>query len=141
MGLVRVDRRGEPVQLLLGEVLRPGPKDGLDAIEGSSREDLNMEVAATRRITVIPSIGGRRPLNDGMAIQRRRGGGPGRPSKGERHVMATRIPVADAEWIFELADSQGISASEYLAALISEHLKTAERHPESQEELPISRAS
>lgn len=99
-----------------------------------------MDATATRRITVILRNGSRMPLNDGMAIQKRRGG-PGRPSKGERHVMATRIPVADAEWIFELADSQGISASEYLAGLISDHLKTAERHPKPQEELPISRAS
>ena len=73
-----------------------------------------------------------------MAIQKRARGG--RPSKGERHVLTTRLPVADAEKLFAVADSQGQSASEFIANVVSEKLANIDLSSiESPEELPIGR--
>lgn len=73
-----------------------------------------------------------------MAIQKRARGG--RPSKGDRHVLTTRLPVADAEKLFAVADSLGQSASEYIANAVAEKLITIDLSTiESPEELPIGR--
>lgn len=73
-----------------------------------------------------------------MAIQKRAHGG--RPSKGERHVLTTRLPVADAEKLFAIADHQGQSASEFIAHAVAEKLATLDIDTlQGQEELPIGR--
>lgn len=73
-----------------------------------------------------------------MAIQKRAQGG--RPSKGNRHVLTTRLPVADAEKLFTVADHQGLSASEFIASAIAEKLATIDLDAvEGQEALPIGR--
>lgn len=75
-----------------------------------------------------------------MAIQKRARGG--RPSKGERHVLTTRLPVADAEKLFTVADSLGQSASEYIANALAEKLSGIDLSTiEVPEELPIAKAS
>ncbi|MGP5220668.1 hypothetical protein ACTXMB_15140 [Arthrobacter rhombi] len=76
-----------------------------------------------------------------MAIQKR-SSGTGRPSKGDRHVFTTRVPVHDAEKLFAVADSLGKSASEFIAETMSEKLASIDLSAlEGQEELPINRAS
>jgi hypothetical protein len=73
-----------------------------------------------------------------MAIQKRARGG--RPSKGERHVLTTRLPVADAEKLFAIADSLGQSASEFIANAVAEKLAGIDLSTiETPEELPIGR--
>lgn len=76
-----------------------------------------------------------------MAIQKRTSGG-GRPSKGDRHVFTTRVPIRDAEKLFAVADAQGKSASEFIAETLAEKLATIDLSTlKEQEELPINRAS
>ena len=74
----------------------------------------------------------------GMAIQKRARGG--RPSKGDRHVLTTRLPVADAEKLFAVADHQGQSASEFIAHAVAEMLAAIDMtFVAGQGELPIGR--
>jgi len=54
-------------------------------------------------------------------LQKRAKGG--RPSKGERHTVTTRVPVAHAEELFSRADALGISLSEYLAGVVARDLE------------------
>ena len=73
-----------------------------------------------------------------MAIQKRARGG--RPSKGDRHVLTTRLPVADAEKLFAVADHQGQSASEFIAHAVAEKLAGIDMTKlTGPEELPIGR--
>jgi hypothetical protein len=73
-----------------------------------------------------------------MAIQKRTRGG--RPSKGDRHVLTTRLPIADAEKLFAVADHQGQSASEFIAHAVAEKLAALDLEAmEGQKELPIGR--
>lgn len=73
-----------------------------------------------------------------MAIQKRARGG--RPSKGDRHVLTTRLPVADAEKLFAVADHQGQSASEFIAHAVAEKLAAIDiATVTGQGELPIGR--
>lgn len=75
-----------------------------------------------------------------MAIQKRASGG--RPSKGDRHVLTTRLPIADAEKLFAIADHQGKSASEFIASAVAEKLASINLSSlEGQERLPIAKAS
>ncbi|MBE0011615.1 hypothetical protein [Arthrobacter sp. AET 35A] len=75
-----------------------------------------------------------------MAIQKRASGG--RPSKGDRHVLTTRIPTAQAEKIFAVADAQGISASSFIAEVMAEKLATIDLEQlTGQETLPLYKAS
>lgn len=46
----------------------------------------------------------------------------GRPSKGDRHVMTTRVPTETAQIIFRLAEARGLSASEWLDEAAREKL-------------------
>lgn len=55
-----------------------------------------------------------------MAIQRNRS--VGRPSKGDRHVVTARIPTAEAEKLFAIAEALGTSASSFIAEVMSEKL-------------------
>lgn len=74
-----------------------------------------------------------------MAIQKRTSGG--RPSKGDRHVLTTRIPTAQAEKLFAVADAQGISASSFIAEVMAEKLATIDLDKlRNQEALPIDKA-
>src|SRR6476659_8604130 len=73
-----------------------------------------------------------------MAFQKRARGG--RPSKGDRHVLTTRLPVADAEKLFAVADHQGQSASEFIAHAVAEKLAAIDMtFVAGQGELPIGR--
>ncbi len=46
----------------------------------------------------------------------------GRPSKGDRWLVSTRLPVAMAEEFRHLAEVQDLSYSELLANIVAEHL-------------------
>lgn len=66
----------------------------------------------------------------------------GRRSKGNRRQISTRMPVAEADKLIALAQAHGIAVSDYLALLVTEHLKIA--HVDQinhQEALPIDQAS
>jgi hypothetical protein len=69
-----------------------------------------------------------------MVLQKRARGGPGRPSKGERHVVTARVPVAHAEALFGRADALGVSLSEYLAGVIARELEQPPPAPAAQQE-------
>ena len=75
-----------------------------------------------------------------MAIQRRASGG--RPSKGDRHVVTARIPTAEAEKLFAIAEALGTSASSFIAEVMSEKLASIDLDQlTNQEALPLSKAS
>ena len=75
-----------------------------------------------------------------MTIQRR--GSGGRPSKGDRHVLTTRIPTAEAEKLFAVADALGTSASSFIAEVMAEKLASIDLDKLSdQEALPFNKAS
>ncbi|WP_168199879.1 ribbon-helix-helix protein, CopG family [Citricoccus sp. SGAir0253] len=66
----------------------------------------------------------------------------GRPSKGERHVMTARVPVATAEIVFRLAEARGIPASEFIAEAVQEKLaRTDLSFVETQQELPLQKSA
>ena len=74
-----------------------------------------------------------------LAKQISRRGGPGRPSKGERHLVSARVPVPHAEQLFERADALGVSLSEYLAGVIARDLEQPFSAPAApQEAMKIS---
>ncbi|WP_255260369.1 MULTISPECIES: hypothetical protein [unclassified Arthrobacter] len=75
-----------------------------------------------------------------MMIQKRAVGG--RPSKGDRHVFTTRVPMPDAEKLFAVTDAMGISASQFIAEMINEKLSTIDLDKLSgQGALPIKHVS
>ncbi len=72
----------------------------------------------------------------------------GRPSKGERDLMVTRLPVADGKTIRQLAEDYDWSYSETVAELVriallhqDELPPRPETSPSTQQELPLTRAS
>jgi hypothetical protein len=66
----------------------------------------------------------------------------GRPSKGNRHVMTTRVPVETAEIIFRLAEARGIPASEFIAEAVQEKLAHTDLSDvNTQEELPLRKTA
>jgi hypothetical protein len=66
----------------------------------------------------------------------------GRPSKGDRHVMTTRVPVEMADIIFRLAEARGIPASEFIAEAVKEKLAHTDLSAvETQEELPLQKTA
>lgn len=73
--------------------------------------------------------------------------GVGRPSKGERDVVVTRVPTVDSSELREIAEQRGSSISETAAALIRIGLRHRHELPdvpssaEAQEELPLTKAS
>lgn len=70
--------------------------------------------------------------------------GRGRPSKGERDLMVTRLPVEVGRRIREIAERRDWSYSETLAALAAIALLHVDELPADstdQEELPLNRAS
>lgn len=70
--------------------------------------------------------------------------GKGRPSKGERDLMVTRLPIATGEAVRELAATRDWTYSDTLAALVMVALSHQDELPAptpEQEELPLNRAS
>ncbi|MDB5243861.1 MAG: hypothetical protein JWP57_4487 [Spirosoma sp.] len=75
-----------------------------------------------------------------MAIKGHSAGG--QRSKGARHLVGARVPVADAEKLFAVAEAQGCTVSDYVARLVHAHLVTIDIHEHrNQEALPIDLAS
>ncbi|GAB2722974.1 hypothetical protein GCM10027038_22450 [Arthrobacter bambusae] len=92
----------------------------------------------TTHRTVCRTLGVSETNVRAMAFQKRARGG--RPSKGDRHVLTTRLPVADAEKLFAVADHQGQSASEFIAHAVAEKLASIDiATVTGQGELPIGR--
>jgi hypothetical protein len=46
----------------------------------------------------------------------------GRPSKGIRQLVGSRVPVADARKLHAVAELEGVSVSDYLASIVHSHL-------------------
>ncbi len=70
--------------------------------------------------------------------------GGGRPSKGAREFMATRLPLGSSEIVKQLAEERDWSYSETLAALVDIALAHRAELPPArveQEELPLTKAS
>lgn len=70
--------------------------------------------------------------------------GRGRPSKGDRDLMATRLPTPTAALVRELAEVRDWTYSDTLAALVAIGLNHRDELPAEaaeQEELPLNRAS
>jgi len=74
----------------------------------------------------------------GMARKKRRHGG-GQPHKGDRRLLATRLPRPLADEIEERSDVLDMSLSDYLAMVLTEHLATTDRPDPGQTEL-VSRS-
>ena len=70
----------------------------------------------------------------------------GRPSKGDRDLLVTRPARAVGDAVRARADAQGLTISEYIAAVLAEahdlpqHAPRRDIHP-AQEELPLSRTA
>ena len=65
-----------------------------------------------------------------------------RPTKGERHLIGARLPIADAVKLADVVEAKGTTVSEYVAELLHQHLSTVEVDQiNHQEALPIARAS
>lgn len=50
----------------------------------------------------------------------------GQPHKGDRRLIGTRVPQPYGDEIEQRADAIGVSMSEYVAAVLVEHIKTTE---------------
>jgi hypothetical protein len=89
--------------------------------------------------TVAPDFRNSRVVIMTTQVRSRRAG---RPSKGDRHVMTTRVPVQTAEIIFRLAEARGIPASDFIAEAVQEKLaRTDLSAVETQEELPLQKTA
>lgn len=67
---------------------------------------------------------------------------PGRPSKGDRHVVTARMNTTEAEKLFKVADALGMSVSELIAEHMTKYLATVDLDSVTpQEALPIAQAS
>ena len=65
-----------------------------------------------------------------------------RPTKGERHLIGARLPIADAVKLADVVEAKGTTVSQYVAELLHQHLSTVEVDQiNHQEALPIARAS
>ena len=71
-----------------------------------------------------------------MATRGNNGGG--RRSKGERYLVATRLPVVQAREIHDRADAEGVTVTDYVARVLGEHLATTSLRDTHQEALDIS---
>ena len=71
----------------------------------------------------------------------RRGIG-GRPSKGDRRMVGSRMPISDADKLHAVAAAQGVTVSDYVADLVRAHLRNVDLDGiTNQEALLIARAS
>jgi hypothetical protein len=65
-----------------------------------------------------------------------------RPTKGERHLIGARLPIADAVKLADVVEAKGTTVSEYVAELLHHHLSTVDIDQiTNQEALPIAKAS
>ena len=66
--------------------------------------------------------------------------GGGRPSKGERRVVVTRVATDIADQVAAAAGERGMTISDYLATLLYRDLgiPVAEPEPAAQTQLPLS---
>jgi hypothetical protein len=65
-----------------------------------------------------------------------------RPTKGERHLIGARLPIADAVKLADVVEARGTTVSEYVAELLHAHLSTVDLEQiTNQEALPIAQAS
>jgi len=77
-------------------------------------------------------------------MAQRRSSGAGRRSKGPRDLMATRLPLAEADRLRDLADELRMTNSDTIAALLRIAMKHLDELPvvaNEQKELPLSKAS
>lgn len=75
-----------------------------------------------------------------MALQKLRQGG--RPYLGDRHQVATKIPIPQAEKLRAVVDILGTTTSSYIAKLIADDLAKIDLDEvRNQEILPIDQAS
>ena len=71
----------------------------------------------------------------------RRGIG-GRPSKGDRRLVGSRMPISDVDKLHAVAAARGVTVSDYVADLVRAHLCNVDLEDiTNQEALPIARAS
>jgi hypothetical protein len=79
-----------------------------------------------------------------IAAMPKRRPGRGRPSKGDRDLMATRLLAPTAALVRELAEARDWTYSDTLAALVTIGLHHRDELPAEtaeQEELPLTKAS
>lgn len=75
----------------------------------------------------------------GMGIKGHSNGG--RSSKGERHIVTSRMPIGDARKLFAIAASQNKTVSDYVADLVLDHIKDVDVDQlPNQVALPLERA-
>ena len=71
----------------------------------------------------------------------RRGIG-GRPSKGDRRMVGSRMPVSEVDKLHAVAAARGVTVSDYVANLVLAHLSHVDLQSiPDQEILPITQAS
>jgi hypothetical protein len=75
-----------------------------------------------------------------LAMAKRRPYG-GRRSKGPRDLMATRLPIEEADRIRDLAEERGMTNTDFLAELLRIGLRHLDELQATQKELPLSKAS
>jgi hypothetical protein len=71
-----------------------------------------------------------------MALKGNNGGG--RRSKGERHLVATRLPIVQARELSDRADAEGVTVTDYVARVLGEYLAANPVRNPHQEALDIS---
>lgn len=66
----------------------------------------------------------------------------GRPSLGERHSFAVKLPLSEARKLRAVIDNERMSAQAYIGQVLSAHLATIDLDSlDGQEALPIDQAS
>lgn len=66
----------------------------------------------------------------------------GRPSLGERHTFAAKLPIKEAEKLRRIIEIEGTNAVAYIAKVMSDHLAQIDvEEMTGQEALPIDKAS
>lgn len=69
-------------------------------------------------------------------------GKPGRPSKGDRHVVTARMDTTEAQKLFKIAEALGMSVSELIAEQMTNYLASVDFDSiVAQGALPIAKAS
>lgn len=83
---------------------------------------------------MIPDQGNCYRLNGLMAGKGNNGGG--RRSKGERRLVGTRMPIPDADKLAAVAEAEGMTVSDYVANLVTQHLNQIQLDKLSNQEAP-----
>ncbi|TDE88160.1 hypothetical protein EXU48_23860 [Occultella glacieicola] len=66
-------------------------------------------------------------------VRKRHGGG--QPHKGDRRLLAARVPRSQADEVERRADALGLSISEYIASVLVQHVATTDSPANAQGEL------